>query len=142
MRGRPGVAGGLQCRDRASNAARSISLADRTGHWRSRSTVSSPFMKQQMSSATPESSGPIASTARLTARRAAIALSVKSAIPPRDPFTLPASRGSQEEVTRGCSWPRMKSATSRSPAAIASPGRNGTPGFSFSRASAASGDSV
>ena len=42
-----------------------ISLAERTGHCRSRSIASNPFRKQQTSTSTPDSSGPTASSARL-----------------------------------------------------------------------------
>ena len=108
---------------------RSTSLADRAGHCRSRSTVSRPFRKQQISTSTPESSGPTASIARSKRSRAASAMSVRSAETRRHRPSAGrvSTLADQFAVTRGCSRPISKSRRSRSAAATACGASHGAP---------------
>ncbi len=120
-------------------AARSRSLAERTGHWRSRSTVSRPFSKQQMSSATPDSSGPWPRRRRGRGCGRTSALSERSPVPGALPLTAGHGRRVDHRQARlqlGAGEVRMQ----RSPAAMASCGRKAVPSRSFNRATVESGD--
>src|SRR5581483_11361986 len=79
----------------------STTFAVRCGQWRSRSTVSSPFRKQQTSSSRPANSGPTASSAALTRSLAASTVSLNE--PASAPFArFPCTTGAiQFEVLRG-----------------------------------------